>query len=207
MKKQIIQIFNLGLLSISALAFAVACNSGGGGSSGSSSANNGYASTPQPCNYQYGSPYGSAPSNCSTYTNYYSTSANSYSWQYGAWLWPTQYMASQGNCGCPSGYFPVQSSYYGVACAPSAYQSAYGSGYYGGGLVYYSVGNWGAYWNYSQNGGWLNRPQAVYQPAVSTNNSCGSSTAQGCDVRVNNCPTGSRCQAVAGGSTIGLCVR
>lgn len=183
----------------------IACQNSGGGSGGSS-ANQQYASTPQPCNALNSGSQNAfgTPSNCSQYNSYYSGSANQYSWNYGAWIWPTQYSASNGQCGCPAGYFPVQSAYYGVACAPNAYQQ---NNYYGGGLVYFSYGSYQGYWNYSQNGGWLNRPQAVYQPAGGTGTSCGTSTAQGCDVRTDSCPAGSRCQAVAGGSTIGLCVR
>ncbi|MBX2994494.1 MAG: hypothetical protein KF681_06725 [Bdellovibrionaceae bacterium] len=177
-----------------ALTALAACNQGGGGSS----SNSGYAATPQPCN---GAALGTPAMNCSVYNNYYSADPNSYNWYNGAWQFPQQYQIAAGSCGCPNGYFPVQSAYYGMACAPNAYRTGGFSG-----VVYYNVGSWGPYWNYSQNNGWLNRPQATYQPAGSINN-CGQSTAQGCDVRNNNCPSGSRCQPVAGGSTIGLCVR
>lgn len=178
------------LFALSALLF-VACNQSGGGSSSSNS--NQYAATPQPCNSA-----NMATSNCQTYTGYYPNNPGQYNWSYGAWMWPTQYQVQVGSCGCPAGYFPVQSPYYGTACAPNAYRSNFG------GVIFYSYGSWGNYWNYSQNGGWMNRPQAHYQ---APGNSCSNSTAQGCDVRVNSCPSGSRCQPVAGGSTIGLCIR
>ncbi|MFN7729991.1 MAG: hypothetical protein ACK5P7_12605 [Bdellovibrio sp.] len=189
-------------LLIAGTLFALAACNQGGGSSGSAGTPTTYASTPQPCNYQAGA-YGAPPSNCSQYSNYYSQNPAQYGWYSGAWQWPQYYQTSVGSCGCQAGYFPVQSHYYGVACAPNAYRS----GSFGG-LVYFNVGSWGPYWNYGQNnGGWLNQQQATYQPPQNTNN-CGQSTAQGCDVRVaNSCPSGSRCQAVAGGSTIGLCVR
>jgi hypothetical protein len=166
----------------------IACGGSGGGG--------GTATTPQPqpCNNQ-GLP-GSMP-NCQYYQNYYNGQMPT-SWAYGAWYWPTQYIPTNSTCGCNPGYYPV-SGPFGLACAPSAYFNNFS-------VVYYNWGYWGgAYWNYAQNSGYVNMPQATYTSP--TTNACSQSTAQGCDVRMNNCSSGSRCQPIAGGSTIGLCIR
>lgn len=182
-----------------------------------------YANTPQPCNtnntnqaHPYGHYQGSNPyaygyggyngygygqgQNCQ-YNSYYSNwNPNQIAWNYGAWYWPVQYQATGANCGCPTGYYPVQGPTYGTACAPVQYFSNQ--------VVYANIGFSAGfqYWNQPQNGGFLNTPNLHYQ-GPATAGACTSSTAQGCDVRQNTCPSGSRCQAVGGGSTIGLCVR
>jgi len=139
-----------------------------------------WATTPQPCNF------GQIPTqNC-----YNGTSMPPSTWPNGSWYWPTQYQPSWGQCGCPSGYSPVYTGG-SMACAPHSYfvQSS---------VVYYNLGSpWGPAQNTQQN----NIPLSYYQ------SQCQSQTAQGCDVRLRNCPGGSFCQAVSGGSSIGLCVR
>lgn len=169
-------------------------DSGGGGTAGATTNTGTYAATPQPCNNQ-GQP--GATQNCQYYQNQYYNNAQNWQWYYGQWYWPQQIVQGSATCGCPAGYYPVQGTTFGVACAPRTYFGAYAT-------VYMSWGNWGGYWNYPQNGGWINTPQETYS---GSGNACGQNTAQGCDVRLNNCPSGSSCQPVAGGSTLGLCTR
>lgn len=147
-------------------------------------------------NSGYNSGYNNVPyqntyyCNNNLYGNYNNTNVN---WYYGQWYWPTQWQASQTNCGCPVGYISVYAAQYGVACAPATYGSSMS-------LVYYNV-NW--YWGAAQNTYQLNTPQVQY---VGPSSSCQTS-AQGCDTRYNNCPGGSYCQAAGGGSSIGICVQ
>lgn len=185
----------IALLVVGCALALVACNNGGGGGGGDSKPT--HATTPQPCNNQQGVPGSNV--NCQNYQNYYNQYPGNYNWQYGSWYWPQQYQPGYGNCGCSGGYFPVQGPF-GVACAPTGYFMNYSYQ-----VVYISWGSWFGYWSYPQNYGWTNFQQQPYQ---NTNySSCQQSTAQGCDVRLNNCPSGSRCQPTGGGSTIGLCVR
>ena len=174
-----------------------------------------YATTPQPCNYMqpnYNGAYNNYPynqpgyntypynntgynSNCAGYnvnTPYYNQNWYQPNWNYGQWIWPTQWAPNYGSCGCPSGYRPVMSQYYGMSCAPNAY-------FYNYSVVWY---NWGYFAGQYQNMQWLNSPQVAYSNTAN----CGQ-IAQGCDVRMNNCPSGLFCQAVGGGSTIGICTR
>lgn len=144
-----------------------------------------YATTPQPCNAQQITP------NCYNTNNQVMPGQ----WPYGSWYWPNQWQPSSGYCGCPSGYAPVYSQSMGMACAPYDYFAS-------SSVVYF---NWGFNFGPAQNGQWLNVPQNQYNPAVT--GQCYNQTAQGCDVRTNNCPSGSVCQPITGGSTIGLCVR
>jgi len=173
-------------------------SSGGGQNSDPNRSGVGYATTPQPCNTQNQNQWSHHQVvQCQNHW-YNSWNPNQIQWHHGAWYWPYQYQASGSNCGCPSGYYPVSAQTFGVACAPVAY--------FNSNIVYYNVG-WGgmSYWNFPQNGGWINTPQAYYQSP--TQSSCEQTTAQGCDVRLNTCPSGSTCRPVAGGSTIGLCVK
>lgn len=148
--------------------------------------------TPPPCSAGFITP------NCIPSNGYYPTG----NWQNGAWYWPSgSIQPNQGNCGCNSGYGPVYGGNMGFACAPLNYMAQYPVTYYpsyptGGATTF----NWG-FWNSpAQNTQWNNIPQNYYQQ-------CASATAQGCDVRQNNCPNGGYCQPVSGGSTIGVCVR
>ena len=164
----------------------------------------GYASTPQPCNNQ-NLPAGtlcqqSAPAGWNPAVQ----------WTHGAWIWPSQYNITVGSCGCPSGYFPVHTHTFGMACAPVQYQHNFVSHLQSRLHFQWQVqmghhhGSNG-YWNYPQNGYDLNQPITYYHnPDLYR---CHQATAQGCDVRLNNCPTGGFCQPVAGGSTLGLCRR
>jgi len=179
-------------------------SSGGGGNQqpppNTTKTNSGYASTPQPCNTQNQNQLPVHTNvNCQQYTNWYSGwNPNQMQWYYGPWYWPYQYHISGSNCGCPSGYHPVYGNTFGVACAPVAYLNSK--------VIYYNYGWSGvSYWNYPQNSSWLNIPQVPYQG--SSLSTCGQVIAQGCDVRLNTCPSGSTCQPVGGGSTIGLCVK
>jgi hypothetical protein len=115
-------------------------------------------------------------------------------WSYGQWYWPQQWTPNTANCGCPIGYMSVYAQQYGVACAPATYGNRYS-------VVYWNY-NW--YGGPAQNSYQLNMPQAQYTSAFANN--CSTTTAQGCDTRMNNCPSGSVCQAAGGGSTIGICV-
>ncbi len=206
-KPALMFVFFMGLLTL-----ASSCgSSGGGGSSAPAPApaqptqpgvsTDQFASTPQPCNYQNSQLGIPVPQNCSIYSQYYTQwPTTQTSWSYGAWYWPQQYQPSTTNCGCPSGYLPVYGLTYGIACAPTQY--------FGNQVVYYNVGyTGGQYWNQYQNTGWVNIPQNTYNPYQTSYNGCLATTAQGCDVRLNNCPTGSVCQPAGGGSTIGLCAR
>jgi len=118
---------------------------------------------------------------------------NNSNWYYGQWYWPNQWQASQTNCGCPVGYISVYSAQFGTACAPATYGQTWA-------VVYYNV-NWS--WGAAQNTYQLNNPQAQY---VGPSSTCQNSV-QGCDTRLNNCPSGTYCQAAGGGSAVGLCVR
>lgn len=199
------------------LAFViVACQKkDDGGSNGNTAATpaantNGTATTPQPCNYagapgcpgqQGQNPYGYNPNygynpysyNGNYYGYYYNNQYYGYnmnqanSWYYGSWYWPTQYNQNYGNNGCMPGYVPTCSPGFGVACAPSTYFSYYNVSYYG----------------YGQNSPYNINPQVSYQGA----SACPSTAAQSCDTRANNCPSGSTCQAVGGGSIYGMCVK
>lgn len=161
-----------------------------------------YAATPQPCNVNTstGSGYFTYNPNCPQYNQWYiNQNPQSWIWQYGSWYWPYSYTYSSPNCACPQGYFPVQGPF-GLACAPQAYYTT--------SLVFYNWGYWGgAYWNYPQNTGGLNIPQVYYMAPQNQTGNCSQQIAQGCDVRLNNCGSGATCVAIAGGSTIGLCVR
>ena len=160
-----------------------------------------YAATPQPCNVTYsGGVYGPSAANCQYYNQWYiNQNPHNWIWQYGAWYWPYSYIYGSQNCACPQGYFAVQGPF-GLACAPQAYYSS--------SLVFYNLGYWGgAYWAYPQNTGGLNIPQVYYTAPQNQTGNCSQIIAQGCDVRLNNCGSGATCVAIAGGSTIGLCVR
>ena len=175
------------LIALAGALSVIACSN----NSNSSNSGTTTASTPQPCNNQAQVGY---PSTGCLNSSYY-PAGTTYNWPNGAWYWPSNYQSSYGSCGCNSGYFPVQGPF-GTACAPSTYFTNYNTR-----IIYMSSGSWPGYWNYGQNSGWINRPQATYNSSAS----CAGSTAQGCDVRLNNCTSG-RCQPVGGGSTIGLCV-
>ncbi|MCS6837667.1 MAG: hypothetical protein NZ480_02375 [Bdellovibrionaceae bacterium] len=172
-----------------------------------------YASTPQPCNLNPYSGYPSETSNahCYQYSYYGNFNPNQVHWHYGPWYWPRVYMPHVANCGCPAGFFVVYGPY-GVACAPMAYWNRYGStiivanfswvGGYG-----YGYGYWGTpgISLQPQNYGSINIPQIYYDNGHYQR--CLNQAAHGCDVRMNQCPGGSICVAIAGGSTIGLCIK
>lgn len=143
-----------------------------------------YATTPQPCNATQVSP------NCYQFPPGQQFPSN--------WWWPNQWQPTQGYCGCPFGFAPVLING-SMACVPHQFfvQSQ---------VVYF---NWGFSFGPTQNNQWNNIPQNQYSntSAQSTTAQCFNQTAQGCDVRINNCPSGSLCQPVSGGSTIGLCTR
>lgn len=145
-----------------------------------------FGTTPQPCNAQQIIP-GCIPQYGQTLPAH---------WPGGQWYFPQQWQPSQGYCGCPQGFGPVYSQGLGMACAPLNYfsQSA---------VVYL---NWGFTNGPTQNGQWTTIPQNQYN-TNNTNTQCYNQTAQGCDVRQNNCPSGTMCQPISGGSTVGLCVR
>jgi hypothetical protein len=168
------------------LSLAACQNKDSGGSAPAPAALANYATTPQPCNAQQILP-GCIPQYGQQIPQ---------QWPSGSWYWPQQWQPSQGYCGCPSGYAPVYSQGAGMACAPYAYFTQQS-------VVYY---NWNVNNGQPQNGQWLNAPQDQYN-TNNTNSQCYNQTAQGCDVRLNNCPSGTMCQPVSGGSTIGLCVR
>lgn len=151
-----------------------------------------WATTPQPCNY---TGYGYQGSyNCNQYQGYYQNWGAQYpqmNWYYGSWYWPTQIQPQTGYCGCPTGYRPTFSQYYGISCAPNAYFNNWT-------VTWININ---AYWGAPQNSWGLSTPQTYYN---GSNPGCGQ-VAQGCDVRMNNCSGGYTCRPVAGGSTIGLC--
>lgn len=157
--------------------------------------NNGYATTPQPCSHNSYYPNQSTCQQFYTqFSNYYpnwSSTYSNYSWNHGAWYWPTQVNHLSGYCGCPSGYTPVYGSTFGVSCAPNAYFNH-------STVIWVNIGY---SWGQPQNQQWLNNPQVQYNG----NNPGCNQVAQGCDVRMNNCQSGYTCRPVAGGSTIGLC--
>lgn len=204
MKKQFL--FSAGWLFTCALAvIVVACGKGDQNNSTAAPSTSTMAVTPQPCNVN--STNGYFPYSYGNYTGNYGTQTSSYycqnnqyqggvpmNWSYGSWYWPSVWQPTASNCGCPIGYFPVFAPSYGVACAPYTYGNAWG-------VVYY---NYNYSYGYAQNSYTLNTPQVQYtSPAI---NNCVSSTAMGCDTRLNNCSAGTVCQPVGGGSTIGLCV-
>jgi hypothetical protein len=141
-----------------------------------------------PVQQNLGSPEPTALGNC-TYNG------NVGNWYYGRWYWPQAWQPSASNCGCPVGYMSVYAQQYGVACAPATYGNL-------GTVVYWNV-NW--YGGQAQNSFQLNMPQAQFTGTLANN--CSTATAQGCDTRLNNCPSGSICQAAGGGSTIGICIQ
>lgn len=145
-----------------------------------------FAATPQPCNAQQ------VTANCFQYPGQVLPGQ----WPAGAWYWPQQWQPNHGNCGCPNGYAPVMQGG-SMACAPFQYfvQPA---------VVYF---NWGYTNTPAQNPQWNNIPQNQYN-ANTTAAQCFQQTAQGCDVRTpSHCPSGTVCQPISGGSTLGLCVR
>ena len=156
---------------------------------------NGYPNGLPPPGYNNGYNGNNGYNSCSNYNVNYPYANNQQwntpNWNYGAWMWPQQWAPQTGACGCPSGYRPVMSQYYGFSCAPDAYFNNYSVTWY----------NWGYFAGQYQNMQWVNNPQVNF-----SNNSC-NQIAQGCDVRLNNCSAGQFCQPVGGGSTIGLCTR
>ncbi len=141
-----------------------------------------YATTPQPCNAQLLVP-GCIPQ-------------NQYPGQYPqGWYWPYQWQPQQDYCGCPYGFTPVFNGQ-SVACAPTNQFFVQQP------VVYF---NWGMN-GPAQNTQWVNIPQNQYA-GTQIASQCLNQTAQGCDVRMNNCPSGQLCRPTSGGSTIGLCVR
>lgn len=163
-----------------------------------------FAATPQPCNNQNQNGFPQS-AQCQHYNNWYSGwNPNQIQWYYGAWYWPQYGQVTGYNCGCPNGFYPVSGQTFGIACAPVQY--------FNSSTLYWNSG-WNQnhyqyqYWNYPQNGGYINIPQNHYQGSTQQGLCNQNSTAQGCDVRLNTCPSGSSCQPVGGGSTIGLCVR
>lgn len=143
-----------------------------------------YATTPQPCNAQQILP------NCLPQNQMIPYGG----WPTG-WYWPYQWQPAQDYCGCPYGFTPVVAGN-SVACAPT------NTFFVQQPVVYF---NWG-YYGPAQNNQWVNIPQNQYAGTALTSQ-CLSQTAQGCDVRLNNCPSGNVCRPTSGGSTIGLCVR
>lgn len=197
-------------------ATLVACNKSDDSGGGSSNNNSGdYAATPQPCNGTTSSPNCYYNNNQYPYNQQYPYQGQNFCWpsyggncSYGGWQFPTTYNPGNGNCGCNSGYMPVYGGWqggFGYACAPYQNYAQYNRIMYFGQFGQYGrYGQFGfSWWSTGQNDRWLNN----YQTAYNGGNSCASSTAQGCDVRLNNCPGGYRCQPVGGGSTIGLCAR
>lgn len=160
--------------------------------SDSSPSSDTYAATPQPCNAQSVTPeclIQTAP------TGVYPQ----------GWVWPYNWQPSQGYCGCPQGYSPVfipNGGSAGMACAPN------NNFYYMQTVQYF---NWGVNFGPAQNGGYTSIPQQGYNNVQAPNAAlaqCISQTAQGCDVRIpSHCASGSICQPISGGSTIGLCTR
>lgn len=89
-----------------------------------------------------------------------------------------------------------------VSCVPAGYMNNWNVGFW-------VTANWNFNGGFPQNGWGLNTNQAYYNPGAGSFGSCGinNGVAQGCDVRLNNCPSGLFCQAAGGGSVMGLCVR
>lgn len=159
----------------------------------------GYAATPQPCNTQNSNGYYPPNSYCNNYMNTYYNNWQTPQWgAAGAWYWPQTIPTSNCNGTCPAGYYPVYGVTFGVACAPMAYISF--------GVVFHQ---WGQQTPYGtpQNVRVGTGTQDYYSNFNQTSTYCSQSPAQGCDVRLNNCPSGSFCQAIGGGSTIGLCTK
>lgn len=142
-----------------------------------------YATTPQPCNAQQILP-GCIPNQPYPYGG----------WPQG-WYWPYQWQPAQDYCGCPYGFTPVIAGN-AIACAPTNQFFVQQP------VVYF---NWGMN-SGPQNNQWVNIPQNQYA-GTQLAAQCLNQTAQGCDVRLNNCPSGNVCRPTSGGSTIGLCVR
>lgn len=176
------------LLSVFTVMFGLAAcqsnNSGGGNPAPAPAAPATYATTPQPCNAQQLLP------GCIPQQGYLNG-------QYPqGWYWPYQWQPQQGYCGCPYGYTPVYAGN-SVACAPT-------NQFFVQQPVTYL--NWGVNNGPAQNTQWVNIPQNQYA-GTQLASQCLQQTAQGCDVRLNNCPSGNVCRPTSGGSTIGLCVR
>lgn len=160
---------------------AMACANNGG-----SDSNQQVATTPQSCNIP-----GQPATACNP--GYYLDQGSPYG------IYPYPY-TNNGVCGCGPGFRSIYNQAWGIACAPI---SIFNSGYnYGGGYSYgYAYFNWGSF---AQNQGWVNIPQANYNPAISGNLNCNVGVA--CDTRnPNSCTNGAACRPIGGGSAMGLC--
>lgn len=139
---------------------------------------------------------GGGNSNNNQPVNYNPYTTNGYN-NYGnqSWYMPTQWQYSQYNCGCMTGYVAVSNPSFGQGCAPQPT----GTWSY---LITYNI-NWAG--GPAQNTYPLNTPQFQFNSGAGNN--CYGAMAQGCDTRYNNCPGGSICQPLGGGSAFGICTR
>lgn len=175
------------------------CNQGGGNSGNSGGGT--VATTPQSCtatstnNCGFG-PNGAYgyPQNCPN-PNLFNCGVNG---GYTGYVQPT--IVSSSYYVCPSGYQLVSSPNLGAACIPG-YQFNQFYGNYGAQYSLYYTSSSIAYGFYfgSSNPAATNMPQMTY--------SQDRSAVISCDVRVqNSCGSTAQCQAVSGGSSLGLCV-
>jgi hypothetical protein len=155
------------------------CSQGGGGGGGGT-----VAATPQACT-------ANSTNNCSqVYPNGY-----------------TQPYINNGYFSCPSGFMLVSGWNTGPSCMPlSNYNQFYINYYnqYRANFYIYFTSGYSAYNHYYYGYGTSN-PNATNMPQMSYSQ---QNAAISCDVRLQNraCAAGATCQAVTGGSTLGLCV-
>ncbi len=101
-------------------------------------------------------------------------------------------------CSCPSGTRPVYNGNWGIGCAAQSAIPQYAPVYYW---------SWSA--NNTANNQYVNWGQVSnINPSVNSNSGCYSNVAWSCLVgQVNQCPSGSTCQATAQNAPIGVCIR
>lgn len=129
---------------------------------------------------------GSAYCNSSLYGNYYGFSRYNNSWSYyGGW---NNGLANL--CGCQTGYMPTYNSSFGLGCVSASN--------YWGGYIYFG-------WGMDSNQ-WINIPSVSNMQGSPVGRSCYNGVVQSCFVNgPNTCPSGTSCNPVSGGSSLGLC--
>lgn len=99
-------------------------------------------------------------------------------------------------CDCPSGFLPVYGAANGLGCVQNTMVQPYW--------------NMALYVSLQTNNNWSNVPimSSVQSTAAASSKNCYKSVLSGCIVdQYNSCGYGYACQATAGASRIGICVR